>query len=42
MTPAQVAEDIQGYRMLFRVEELWSLAKRQQHFHNFFSKLCPA
>ncbi|CAE7232876.1 unnamed protein product [Symbiodinium necroappetens] len=33
----KVTEDIQGYRMLFRVEELWSLAKRQQHFHNFFS-----
>lgn len=39
---AQVFEDIQGYKVLFRAEELWSVSKRLQHFHNFFSKMSAA
>ncbi|CAE7350682.1 unnamed protein product, partial [Symbiodinium pilosum] len=32
-------EELQGYAHLWKTTEIWSLLKRQQAFHNWFSKL---
>ena len=32
-------QDAEGYTLLFKVTELWTLLSRQQAFHNWFSKL---
>ena len=38
---AKVHQEIEGYTMLFRAEEIWALGNRQQLFSNFFSKMLP-
>ena len=35
-------EQLQGYVHLWKTTEIWTLLKRQQAFHNWFSKLRPS
>ena len=39
ITQVAAEDNILGYRVLFRSEEVWALAKRSQKFYNWFTKL---